>query len=84
MAKDIGAIFIVDGAQGVPHQIVDVENLGCDFYAFSGHKMLGPTGIGVLWGKMDILQSMSPFMGGGEMINSVSMQTLLGMMCRIN
>ncbi len=75
MAKDIGAIFIVDGAQGVPHQIVDVENLGCDFYAFSGHKMLGPTGIGVLWGKMDILQSMSPFMGGGEMINSVSMQT---------
>ena len=75
MAKKIGAIFVVDGAQGVPHQSVDVTDLGCDFYAFSGHKMLGPTGIGVLWGKMDILKKMPPFMGGGEMINMVSMQT---------
>lgn len=75
MAKDVGAILIVDGAQGVPHQAVDVQELGCDFYAFSGHKMLGPTGIGSLWGRMEILERMSPFMGGGEMIDTVSMQS---------
>ena len=75
MAKDVGAIFIVDGAQGVPHQAVNVQELGCDFYAFSGHKMLGPTGIGSLWGRMEILERMDPFMGGGEMINTVSMNS---------
>ena len=75
MAKDVGAILIVDGAQGVPHQPVDVQDLGCDFYAFSGHKMLGPTGIGSLWGRMEILERMGPFMGGGEMIDTVSMHS---------
>ena len=75
MAKDVGAILIVDGAQGVPHQAVDVQELGCDFYAFSGHKMLGPTGIGSLWGRMEILERMGPFMGGGEMIDTVSMHS---------
>ena len=73
IAKEIGALFIVDGAQGIPHQSIDVQNLGCDFYAFSGHKMLGPTGIGSLWGKMELLEEMDPFMGGGEMIENVSM-----------
>ena len=73
IAKEIGALFIVDGAQGIPHQSIDVQDLGCDFYAFSGHKMLGPTGIGSLWGKMELLEEMDPFMGGGEMIENVSM-----------
>ncbi|MFL3014256.1 MAG: aminotransferase class V-fold PLP-dependent enzyme [Candidatus Neomarinimicrobiota bacterium] len=73
IAKEIGALFVVDGAQGIPHQSIDVQNLGCDFYAFSGHKMLGPTGIGSLWGKMELLEEMDPFMGGGEMIENVSM-----------
>ena len=73
IAKEIGALFIVDGAQGIPHQSIDVQDLGCDFYAFSGHKMLGPTGIGSLWGKMELLEEMDPFMGGGEMIKNVSM-----------
>lgn len=73
IAKEIGALFVVDGAQGIPHQSIDVQDLGCDFYAFSGHKMLGPTGIGSLWGKMELLEEMDPFMGGGEMIENVSM-----------
>ena len=75
IAKEIGALFIVDGAQGIPHQPIDVQELGCDFYAFSGHKMLGPTGIGSLWGRMELLEKMNPFMGGGEMIENVSMQS---------
>ncbi len=75
MAHGIGAIFIVDGAQGAPHQSVNVKEFGCDFYTFSGHKMLGPTGIGVLWGKMELLESMEPFMGGGEMIETVTMKS---------
>ncbi|MFL2982836.1 MAG: aminotransferase class V-fold PLP-dependent enzyme [Candidatus Neomarinimicrobiota bacterium] len=75
IAKNIGSIFIVDGAQSVPHQFVNVQELGCDFYTFSGHKMLAPTGIGVLWGKKSILEKIDPFMGGGEMINTVSMQS---------
>ena len=75
MAKDIGALSIVDGAQGVPHQAVDIQGLACDFYAFSGHKMLAPTGIGVLWGKMELLESMEPFMGGGEMIKNVALRS---------
>jgi len=75
LAHKVGAVFIVDGAQAAPHQFVDVKELNCDFYTFSGHKMLGPTGIGVLWGKMKMLESMDPFMGGGEMIDSVSMKS---------
>jgi len=74
-AHGVGAVFIVDGAQGVPHMKVDVQNLGCDFYAFSGHKMLGPTGVGILWGKMGQLVNMDPFMGGGEMIEAVTMES---------
>jgi len=74
-AHQVGAIMIVDGAQGASHLPVDVKELGCDFYAFSGHKMLGPTGIGVLWGKTEHLEEMDPFMGGGEMINTVTKES---------
>jgi cysteine desulfurase/selenocysteine lyase len=66
-----GARVFVDGAQAVPHLQVDVETLGCDFYAFSGHKMCGPTGIGGLWARRELLESMDPFHGGGEMIRIV-------------
>jgi len=62
----------VDGAQAAPHQVIDVQDLGCDFYAFSGHKMYGPTGIGLLWGREQLLESMPPWQGGGEMIRTVS------------
>ena len=72
-AKKAGAITVIDGAQAVPHMKVDIKDLGCDFYAFSGHKMLGPTGVGVLVGRKNILEEMDPFMGGGEMINTVKM-----------
>lgn len=71
-AHDQGALILVDGAQSVPHMPVDVQELDADFLAFSGHKMLGPTGIGVLYGKKEILEGMSPFEGGGEMIKEVS------------
>ena len=74
-AHQVGAIMIVDGAQGVPHMSVNIQELDCDFYAFSGHKMLGPTGIGVLWGKTDLLDEMEPFIGGGEMIDKVTMES---------
>lgn len=70
-AHKVGALVMVDGAQAVPHMKVDVTDLGCDFYAFSGHKMLGPMGIGVLWGKKEMLEKMSPFLTGGGMINEV-------------
>lgn len=70
-AHEAGALVLVDGAQSVPHMSVDVQELDCDFLAFSSHKMLGPTGIGVLYGKRDILESMPPFLGGGEMIREV-------------
>lgn len=70
-AHEVGAIVVVDGAQGAVHTAVDVQDLGADFYAFSGHKMCGPTGIGVLWGRRSILDAMSPYQGGGEMINVV-------------
>jgi cysteine desulfurase / selenocysteine lyase len=66
-----GALFLVDGAQGAAHGPVDVAALGADFYAFSGHKLCGPTGIGVLWGRRELLQSLPPYMGGGEMISVV-------------
>lgn len=72
MAKSVGAVVLVDGAQAVPHLTVDVQALGCDFYAFSGHKMYGPTGIGVLWGREALLQDMVPYQGGGDMIESVT------------
>ena len=63
--------MLVDGAQAVPHRRVDVQELGCDFYAFSGHKMCGPTGSGGLWGRRSLLESMPPYQGGGEMIRMV-------------
>jgi len=72
-AKTVGAITVVDGAQSVPHTAVDVQKLDCDFFACSGHKMLGPTGIGILYGKPELLESMEPFQSGGEMIDTVSM-----------
>ncbi len=72
LAHDAGALVLVDGAQGVVHETLDVQALGCDFYAFSGHKLYGPTGIGVLYGKRDLLESLPPFQGGGDMIRSVS------------
>lgn len=65
------ALVVIDGAQAVPHLPVDVRALGCDFYAFSGHKMCGPTGIGGLWGRPEVLDAMPPFQGGGEMIDEV-------------
>ena len=73
MAKGVGAVTLIDAAQSVPHQKVDIQDLDCDFLAFSGHKMLGPTGVGVLYGKPEILEEMPPFMGGGEMIRTVSL-----------
>ncbi|MCW8408629.1 cysteine desulfurase [Legionella sp. PATHC035] len=72
MAHEYGAEVLLDGAQAIPHLPVDVQDLGCDFYAFSGHKLYGPTGIGVLWGKEELLNAMSPYQGGGEMINYVT------------
>lgn len=72
LAHEHGALILVDGAQSVPHLPTDVKDLDVDFLAFSGHKMLGPTGIGVLYGRKDILEKMEPFQGGGEMIKEVS------------
>ena len=69
--REANVLTLVDGAQAVPHMPVDLQNLGCDFFAFSGHKMLGPTGIGVLWVKKSILETMRPFHGGGDMIREV-------------
>jgi len=71
-AKSVGAVVSVDGAQAVPHMKIDVRDLDADFYAFSGHKMYGPTGIGVLYGKEELLNAMPPWRGGGEMIERVS------------
>jgi len=73
-AHKVGATVIIDGAQSVPHMPVDVADLECDFMAVSGHKMLAPTGIGVLYGRQDILEYMEPLMGGGEMIKEVHLQ----------
>ncbi len=70
-AKKVGALVLIDGAQAVPHRQVDVQELGCDFYAFSGHKMCGPTGSGGLWARRSLLESMPPYHGGGEMIRMV-------------
>jgi len=74
MAHEAGAIAVVDGAQSVPHALVNVVDLDADFYAFSGHKMYGPTGIGVLWGRDELFQHMPPWQGGGDMIRSVSFE----------
>ncbi|NQY62722.1 MAG: SufS family cysteine desulfurase [Alteromonadaceae bacterium] len=71
-AKAVGAITIIDGAQAIAHQRIDVQALGCDFYLFSAHKMFGPTGVGVLYGRKELLNSMPPYQGGGEMIKKVS------------
>jgi len=68
MAHAHGAAVLFDGAQAVPHMPVDVQELDCDFYVFSGHKLFGPTGIGILYGKAEFLEAMPPFLGGGEMI----------------
>jgi cysteine desulfurase / selenocysteine lyase len=71
IAHEAGAIVVIDGAQGAPHLDIDVQDIGCDFYAFSGHKMCGPMGIGVLWGRAELLDAMPPYQGGGEMIDVV-------------
>jgi cysteine desulfurase/selenocysteine lyase len=73
-AHAVGALMLVDGAQSAPHLPVDVPSLGCDFYAFSGHKMCGPTGIGGLWGRRALLEAMPPFLGGGDMIDWVELE----------
>jgi cysteine desulfurase/selenocysteine lyase len=73
-ARRNGTAFLVDGAQGAPHLPVDVQAIGCDFYAFSSHKMLGPTGIGVLYARKELLEEMEPFLGGGEMIRRVDFE----------
>jgi len=73
-AHAAGAVIVVDGAQAVPHMRVDVKALDCDFYAYSGHKMYGPTGIGILYGKRELLEAMPPWKGGGDMIKTVSFE----------
>ena len=75
MAKAVGATVVVDGAQGVPHLPVDVQSLGADFYAFSGHKLYGPTGVGALWGREALLDAMPPWQGGGQMIKRVDFES---------
>jgi cysteine desulfurase/selenocysteine lyase len=74
-ARAVGALMVVDGAQSAPHMPVDVPSLGADFYAFSGHKMCGPTGIGGLWGRREVLEAMPPFHGGGDMIDFVELES---------
>jgi len=73
-AKEYDALVLIDGAQSVPHMKVDVQQLGCDFYAFSGHKIYGPTGIGILYGREEILDALPPWRGGGEMIKEVTFE----------
>ena len=74
LAHSQGVPVLVDGAQAVPHMAVDVQNIGCDFYAFSGHKLYGPTGTGVLYGRRELLEEMPPYQGGGDMIRSVTFE----------
>ena len=74
LAHRAGAIVVVDGAQAVPHMTVDVQALGCDFYAFSGHKVYGPSGIGALWGRRELLDAMPPWQSGGGMVRTVSFE----------
>jgi len=77
IAHSRGVPVLLDGAQAAPHMLVDVQDLGCDFYVFSGHKLYAPTGIGILYGRADLLESMPPWQGGGEMIRSVTFQETL-------
>ncbi|MGW2348509.1 cysteine desulfurase [Actinacidiphila glaucinigra] len=72
-AHEVGALVLIDASQAAPHMVLDVQALQADFVAFTGHKMLGPTGIGVLWGRQELLEDLPPFLGGGEMIETVSM-----------
>jgi cysteine desulfurase/selenocysteine lyase len=74
LAKLHGAVVLLDGAQAISHGPIDVETLGCDFYVFSGHKLFGPTGIGVLWGRAALLEAMPPYQGGGNMIHTVTFE----------
>lgn len=74
-AKQVGALTLVDGAQAVLHKKIDVQALDCDFYVFSGHKMFAPTGIGILYGRLELLNALPPWQGGGEMIDQVSIET---------
>ena len=74
MAHAMGALVLIDGAQAVPHMSVDVRALDADFYAFSGHKLFGPTGVGMLYGKAELLESMRPYQGGGDMIKTVTLE----------
>ena len=74
MARKRGITTVVDGSQAVPHMTVDIAAIGCDFYAFTGHKVCGPTGTGALWARRELLQAMPPFLGGGEMIKEVSFE----------
>ena len=74
LAKSVNAYVLIDGAQAAPHQKIDVQEIGCDFYVFSGHKIFGPTGIGALYGKREILEAMPPYQGGGEMIKTVTFE----------
>lgn len=77
MAHEVGAVVLIDGAQAVPHSKVDVQALGADFFTFSGHKVFGPTGVGILYGKEELLESMPPYQGGGDMILSVTFEKTL-------
>jgi cysteine desulfurase/selenocysteine lyase len=72
MAHSVGAVILIDGCQAVPRLAVDVRQLGCDFYVFSAHKLYGPTGIGALWGRKELLDAMPPYQGGGSMIDRVT------------
>ncbi|WP_370080952.1 cysteine desulfurase [Streptacidiphilus sp. MAP12-16] len=74
-AQDVGALVVIDASQAAPHMLLDVQALEADFVAFTGHKMLAPTGIGVLWGRQELLEDLPPFLGGGEMIETVSMSS---------
>ena len=73
-AHDVGAVVLIDGAQSTVHLDIDVQEMDCDFFAFSSHKLYGPTGIGILWGKKELLEVMPPFLGGGEMIKEVTFE----------
>jgi cysteine desulfurase/selenocysteine lyase len=75
LADQVGALFLIDGAQSAPHMPVDVKEIGCDFFAFSGHKMLAPMGIGALYGRRELLEEMAPFLYGGGMISHVTMES---------
>jgi cysteine desulfurase/selenocysteine lyase len=74
LAHAAGAVVMVDGAQAAPHAPIDVQEIGCDFYAFSGHKVYGPSGVGALWGRAGLLEAMPPWQGGGDMITTVTLE----------